>query len=198
MHELTVIIPRRMSEGADLTLNSLATQTFQDFTTIVVPDQGKGANWARNEGFKSVTGEFVLFSDNDISWKPNALEIMIAALNRFPNASYSYGRYKIGDLIVGHKLFSPIDLLKNNYISTMSIIRSKDFPGFDENLHRFQDWDLYLNLLINHNKRGVYCNELIFETPLRDGISIGGQSTEDALRALNDKYNLGIPRFNYL
>lgn len=194
---LSIIIPRRMEEGAELTLKSLATQTFKDFSTIVVPDEGKGASWARNEGFKRVESEYVLFSDNDIDWKPNALEVMMSALRRYPKASYAYGRYKIGDLVIGHKLFDPIALLKNNYISTMSIIRSKDFCGFDEKLKRFQDWDLWLTMT-KQGKRGVYCNELIFETPLREGISIGGQAMIEALKAISDKHFLNLPEFQYV
>lgn len=186
-----------MGEGAELTLKSLATQSFRDFSTIVVPDQGKGASWARNAGFKSVKSEYVLFSDNDIEWRPDALETMMYSLRRFPSASYAYGRYKIGDLIIGHQLFDPIALLKNNYISTMSIIRSKDFCGFDEKLKRFQDWDLWLTML-KKGKRGVYCNELIFETPLREGISIGGQAMIEALKAISDKHLLNLPEFNYV
>jgi len=192
---ITIVIPKRMTEDAKITLDSLSNQTFKDFKTVVVPDQRKGANWARNEGFKQCDTEFVLFSDNDINWKSNALEVMMETLRAFPRATYTYGRFKVGDKIWGHELFNPTLLLTANYISTMSLIRAKDFPGFDEELVGYQDWDLWLNLLLNHKKRGVYCNELIFTTEPREGIS----KTRDDLacaRAINDKYKLNLPRFN--
>src|SRR3990167_10322127 len=118
--QVTIVIPHRMTERAETTLQSLQNQTYSDCKTIVVPDQGKGANWARNEGFKQCDTEFVLFSDNDISWKENALEVLYQTLQRFRFCSYSYGRFKVGDTIWGHQMFDPAKLLCGNYISTMS------------------------------------------------------------------------------
>lgn len=186
-----------MSEDATITTDSLRFQTYQDFKIVIVPDQDKGANWARNEGFKQCDTEFVIFSDNDISWKENALEVMMETLRHFPRTSYTYGRFKVGDKIWGHQMFDPVKLLTANYISTMSLIRADDFRlcgGFDETLKGYQDWDLWLNLLINHKKRGVYCNELTFTTEHREGISTN--RTMEAARIINDKYKLDIPRFN--
>lgn len=196
--KITVIIPHRMSETAAITLASLSGQTFQGFNVVVVGDEGRGANWARNEGFKKCDTEFVLFADNDITFKENALEVLYETLRHFPRASYSYGRFEIDGVIWGHQMFDPVKLLTENYISTMSLIRSEDFRlcgGFDESLKGFQDWDLWLNLLINHKKRGVYCNELIFTTEPRVGISAQRDNLECA-RVINDKYNLNLPRFN--
>jgi len=194
---ITIIIPRRMEEDAEITLTSLQNQSYKDFNVVVVPDQGKGANWARNEGFKQCDTELVLFSDNDISWTENALETMVACLKRFPRASYTYGRFKVDGTIWGHQMFNPLKLLTENYVSTMSLLRADDFRlcGFDESLKGFQDWDLFLNLLINHGKRGAYCNELIFTTEARNGISAGRDNLECG-RIINDKYQLKLPRFN--
>lgn len=186
-----------MTETPEITVDSLAKQTFKDFKIVVVYDQGKGANWARNEGFKQCDTEFVIFSDNDISFKENALEVLYQTLQRFRLVSYAYGRFKVDDVIWGHQMFDPIKLLTENYISTMSLIRSDDFRlcgGFDESIKGFQDWDLWLNLLINHKKRGVYCNELIFTTESRQGISAERDNLECG-RIINDKYNLKLPRF---
>ena len=195
--EITIVIPHRVSEDASTTLSSLQNQSYSDFNTVVVPDQHRGANWARNRGFEQCNTEFVLFSDNDINWMPNALEVMLQTLRYFTRASYAYGRFKIGDKIWGHQMFDPVRLLTANYISTMSLLRADDFRlcgGFDENLTGFQDWDLWLNLLINHKKRGTYCNELTFTTEPRDGISAQRDNLEIA-RIINDKYNLDLPRF---
>lgn len=198
MEKITVIIPHRQTEDASITLKSLESQTFRDFKVVVVSDEGKGANWARNKGFESCDTEFVLFADNDITFTPNALETMYETLKRFTRASYAYGRFEIDGTIWGHQMFDPVKLLTANYVSTMSLLRSEDFRlcgGFDESLKGFQDWDLWLNLLINHKKRGTYCNELIFTTEPRNGISAQRDNLECG-RAINDKYNLNLPRFN--
>lgn len=199
--EITVVIPHREIEDCKVTLDSLAEQTFKDFHTIEVSDQGKGANWARNEGFKSVNTEFVLFSDNDIDWKSHALETLLRVLKQTPKASYSYGRYRINDQIWCHQAWDPHMLRQENYISTMSLIRTKDFPGFDENIKRLQDWDLWLTML-EQGKRGVYCEDLIFETKERPGITHDGnggiQGTSgvnylDAILTVRKKHNLDEP-----
>lgn len=180
-----------MSEDANLTLLYLSNQTFKDFEIIVVPDQGKGACWARNEGFKQVKSEFVLFSDNDIKWKSHALETLLRVLKMSPRSSYSYGRYKLGEDVWCHEPFDPVALKRANYISTMSLIRTKDLPErpWDENIKRLQDWDLWLTLL-DQGKRGIYCEDLIFETDLKPGISHEGMNYLDAILTVRKKHNI--------
>jgi len=153
-------------------------------------DDLKGANWARNEGFKGVDTEYVLFSDNDINWHENALESLLDTLERTPEASYSYGAYKIGSITQCNEKFNADELRKRNYISTMSLIRTKDFPGFDEKIQRFQDWDLWLTML-EQGKTGVYCGRIIFDTPLKDGITHNGKLTLfEAYNIIKDKHKL--------
>lgn len=195
--EVTIVIPRRMNEDASATLESLAEQTFQRFVTIVVPDQGKGANWARNEGFKHVRSEFVLFSDNDIAWKNNALNTLVKVLKAHPKASFSYGRYRKGNGVYCHRAWDPKFLTTvENYISTMSLIRTKDLPNppFDEKIKRLQDYDLWLNMWINYKRRGVYVEDLIFETPNKEGITNSSfDNYDEAIKVLNKKYALTLP-----
>ncbi len=175
---ITIVIPTRKGEDAKITIDSLNNQTFKDFTVVLVVDEfGKGAPWTRNEGFKQVKTEFVLFADDDIQFKSKALETMLKVLKANPQASYCYGRYKLiaenGDAeIFSHEAWNPHLLRRKNYISTMSLIRTKDLPNppFDENIKRFQDWDLWLTML-EQGKRGIYCEDLIFETKIKDGIS---------------------------
>jgi hypothetical protein len=62
--ELSVVIPCREVEGPEVRLDSLAESTYRDLQAVIVHDQGKGANWTRDQGFKMVNTEFVLFSDN--------------------------------------------------------------------------------------------------------------------------------------
>lgn len=161
---------------------------------MVIPDNCKGANWARNEGFKQVKTEYVLFSDNDINWRFYALESLLECLEDNPECSYAYGSYEMGGRVYCDMEFDPEVLKLQNYISTMSLIRSEDFRlcgGFDEDIKRFQDWDLWLNLLLNHDKVGVWCGETIFDTPVRNGITNSNEVTcLEAFEIIRDKYNL--------
>lgn len=168
---IAVVIPARVPVQAEVTLESLRRQTVEPEQVLVVPDtERRGANWARNEGFEQVRTEFVLFSDDDIDWQPNAIELMLDTLRAHPEASYCYGAYEMDGWVQCDRKFSAAALRKNNYISTMSLIRSKDFPGFDEAVTRLMDWDLWLTML-EQGKIGVYCGQVIFRTKVRAGIT---------------------------
>ena len=189
---ITVVIPKRLEDDVDETLWSLQEQSYKKFKIIIVPDQDNGANWARNEGFHMVDTEYVLFSDNDIQWAERGLQWLTEALEENPDASYSYGVWGDNRGELSFEEFDPVELKKRNYISTMSLIRTKDFCGWDEDIERLQDWDIWLNLLINHNKVGVNCGQRIFTT-VTSSTGITNESKEDyekAKQIIKDKYNL--------
>lgn len=175
---ISVIIPSRVGEEV-ITKESLGMQTWKKFEVIVEFDKKKeGAPTMRNKGFKKANGSLVLFSDNDIEWKPYALEVMARKLREHPTKAYAYGSYTLEGRLVGHQEFSTHDLWKWNYISTMALLRKEDFPGFEPSLKKFQDWDLWLTLL-EKGRDGVFCGMVLFSTKYRpDGITYGKESPE--------------------
>jgi len=46
------------------------------------------------------------------------------------------------------------------YIHTTSLIKKDYFPGFDENIKRFQDWDLWLTML-QSGHTGYFINQIL-------------------------------------
>ena len=188
---ITIVIPLRMGDDADITLWSLAQQSYKRFKIIIVPDQGNGSNWARNEGFHMVDTEYVLFCDNDIQWSEKGIEWLVRALEDNPDASYSYGVWTDNRGELSFEEFDAEELRKRNFISTMSLIRTEDFCGFDEEIKRLQDWDVWLTMLKN-GKVGVQCGYNIFSTvTTNDGIT--NDSEEDYLKAkkiIQEKHGL--------
>lgn len=129
-----------------------------------------GANAARNKGAKLANGEYIIFCDADVIMGSTMLELMLKTLKDNPSASFCYSSF-----ILGHKKFKlwPYDAekLKNMpYITTTSLIRRKDFPGFDETLKKFQDWDLWLTMF-EQGHTGVLVNKVLFR------IATGGTQT---------------------
>lgn len=187
MKKLTIVIPNRQGENPMLTIKSLYRQTFTDFDIIIVNDTDGNANIARNTGFALVHTPFVLFSDNDINWCTTALEQMYNLLQRRSDISFAWGSYELNGKIWCNRYWNPEELLKRNYISTMTMVRTAHHPGFDPKIRRLQDWDVWLTMMAQ-GKTGEWTGELAFSTPVRDGITRSSISWEEALGAIKKKH----------
>jgi glycosyltransferase involved in cell wall biosynthesis len=187
---LSVIIPVRSGGSPRVTLESLARQTKPDFEVIVSWDERGNASWARNRGAELARSPYLLFADDDIQWEPGALWVMLNALIAHPEAAYVYGSYEMGGRIQCDVPFNAARLRQHNYISTMTLMHRSAFPGFDENIQRLQDWDLWLTML-EQGHVGHYCGQLIFRTELKNGITQNGRlGYDDAARIVRAKHNL--------
>ena len=183
---LTVIIPVKQSEHRrflGLTLRTLKAQTSKDFQIVIVYDRDRGASWARNEGTRHSMSEYILFSDDDVMWHETALERMSMLLVASPDVSFVYGPYEwiIADELssdgpVHHRVppveWDPTTLRLWNYVSTMSMIRRHDFIGFDEQLERLQDWDLWLRMAAKGHKGKLVSLEPLFRQIAQPGITL--------------------------
>lgn len=178
-----------MGETPGLTIESLYSQSFNNFDIVVINDTEGNANKARNRGLGMVTTPFVLFSDNDIDWMPDALGQLYETLKREPSKSYSYGSYLMEGKTWCNKRFDKAALKQKNYISTMSLVRTMDHPGFDPQIKRLQDWDVWLTML-RKNKTGIYTGTNIFITNKRAGITYNSIGWNEALAAIKLKHNI--------
>lgn len=191
---VSIIIPCYQAEKTlQQTLDDIYRQTYQPLEVIAVNDgstdgtptllekaQGRicwinqknsGASAARNQGFKHAHGAYVLFCDADVRLKPTMIASMVETLEQHPEASYCYSNFKFGFHTFDLFPFDPDRLRRENYISTMSLIRRQDFIGFDESLSRLQDWDLWKRML-DRGAIGVWVNQRLFSSPMRrSGIS---------------------------
>lgn len=190
---ISIIIPLyNKKKTIGKTLRSIFNQTYHDIEVILVDDgstdkgledvkefedvrilqqKQMGANIARNRGAQEARGDYLFFCDADIELKKDALNKMKKALDDNPSASYAYCGFKLGWKKFKSRKFDAEELKKRNYISTMSLIRREDFPGFDEDLKKFQDWDLWLTMLKN-NKKGTWVPKILFRaSPSRHGKS---------------------------
>lgn len=166
---IAVIIPA-FNHARTITacLDSIFAQTMQPEEVIVVDDgstdetvqvlapymdriryvrqENAGAPVARNHGFQTSISDFVIFCDADVVMKPDMLEKMSAGLLHHPEHSFAYSGFVFGWKAFRGIPFSRERLYSTNYIHTTSLIRRKDFSGFDEQVRRLQDWDLWLTM----------------------------------------------------
>lgn len=184
MSRISVIIPTyQHAVTLSRALNSVFAQTRQPHEVIVVDDgstdhtvdalgpykdrityihqQNQGAPVARNRGFQLSTGELVIFWDADVVAEPTMLEKLQAVLDEHSEASWAYSSFWWGRWLFQGRPFSVDALRSQNYIHTSALIRRAAFPGFDESLKRFQDWDLWLTMS-EQGKTGMFLDELLY------------------------------------
>ncbi|MFA7244853.1 MAG: glycosyltransferase family A protein [Candidatus Magasanikbacteria bacterium] len=196
---ISIIIPvYNRAEIFDKSLLSATQQNYENKEIIVVDDgsvegnvergmrnvkkninvnisyyrqENKGAPVARNKGFELSKGDYVIFWDADIEAESNMLNKMAKILDEKQDVNFVYSSFNLGKKKMLAQKFSPIQLQKNNYIHTSSLIRREDFPMFDEKLKRFQDWDLWLTM-VELGKKGEWIDEYLF-TIISTGIISG-------------------------
>ncbi len=182
---ISVVIPT-YQHAATLAraLDSLFAQTRQPDEVIVVDDgstdatvevlapyrdrikylyqDNLGAPRARNRGSEKTSGEFVIFWDADVVAHTRMLEKLEKTLISHPEAAWVYSSFWWGRRLFQGRPFSPDALRSQNYIHTTALIRREDFPGFDESLKRFQDWDLWLTMSAQ-GKVGVFVDAPLYQ-----------------------------------
>lgn len=219
MPSVSIIIPA--FNAADTIENCLRTifhQSYEDFEVIVVDDGSTdatidalnpflnqirlirvahaGAAAARNAGAREASGEFILFCDADMALDPHMIEKMVNVLRRKPDASFAYAGFLWHNRIMGMDPYDARELKRNNFIHTSSLIRREHFPGFDEKLHRFQDWDLWLTM-VGSGRRGTGI-PLVLYAARRGSISgRGGIARLRATQILRKKHGLRMIPLDY-
>lgn len=139
---------------------------------ITILHQGnRGSNPARNRGFEASKGERVIFLDADAVLTPDTLAALSNALDLHPEAAYAYCDFRFGWKRFKTGPFDPERLKRRNTIHTAALLRREAFPGFDETIHRFQDWDVWLTMLAKGHM-GVHVPGIVMTMRVaRKGIS---------------------------
>ncbi len=135
----------------------------QEIPYSVFSQSKKGAPSARNQGRKYGRGNYLLFCDADAHLVPEGLSEMAKTLKKHLEASFVYSNFKWGRKLF--KLF-PFDkdrLRQMPYIHTISLVRARDFPsrGWDEDIKKLQDWDLWLTM-VDQGFKGVWLDKTLF------------------------------------
>jgi len=157
-----------VNDGSSDGLEKIFSNYFKKLDTnnhyLFINQENKGAPAARNRGYQAAQGNYLFFCDADAVLKPQALEIMQQTLEQNPGVSYVYSSFRWGHKLFKLGQFDPEKLKKMPYIHTMSLVRRADFPvnGWDENIKKLQDWDLWLTMLAD-GKIGLWIPQVLFK-----------------------------------
>ena len=160
-------------------------------------DRNSGANYARNIGLKKATGDYITFQDSDDISLSNRLETEMNVLKSedvdwvFSSFRKINGKKKI---IIPKKQIKEEEiaetLLFKNLITTQVLFSKRkifDEVKFDDNLPRFQDWDLAIR--ISKKYRGKHINKVLLDMYIQnDSITKNPQKGKIALKLIKEKY----------
>ena len=165
-------------------------------------EKNSGACVARNKGIMLAQGKYIAFQDSDDEWLIEKLEKQVKILE---NKSYDavfcqiikYCDHKV-TLIPNTEFnyhFMKEKIFDSNFISTQTILIKKEslssIGTFDENLPRYQDWDLAIRMLVNLNV--YYLNEpLVLMYIQKDSITRNKRALYKALKIILSKYEATI------
>lgn len=171
---------------------------------IIINDNEGLAPKKRMDGFKESTQEFIIYSDNDCVYPQSFLQKYYDCLINNPEISFTYSGYKgivlnpqthpmRGNFEIPTIEYDSQRLRQGNYISTMTLIRREAFidsGGFDLNLKRLQDWDLWLTMSEKGYKGKAVFNNEFFAFYLDEGITSNGNNENEAYMAVARKHKL--------
>jgi len=194
---ISIIIPvYNQAEHLANCLNSIKKQTYDNYEIIVINDgstdniteviknfkkifgfklsyfeqENRGANATRNRGAKLAKGEYIIFCDADVTMEPIMLELMLKTLKADPSVSFCYSSFYWGNKMFKLWPYDESRLKQMPCININSLIKKEHFPGFDETLKKFQEWDLWLTML-EQNHTGIWLNKVLYK------VSVGGTQT---------------------
>lgn len=153
-----------INDGSTDTSAAVIEQVLTDcpFQSVQFIDkENEGVCVTRNMGLELLKDDFILFLDSDNFLEPNYIETMLVAIIN-ENADIVYCDLidtETGEVISKAEPYTIKTHLHHNFIDNCSLIRKKAIGSerYDLALNRkkLEDYDFFLNLIINHGAKPV-------------------------------------------
>jgi glycosyltransferase involved in cell wall biosynthesis len=169
---VSVIIPSIPSRTPFLRDRCLPSVRENGAAEIIVDDGPGNGSVKRNRGASKATMPYLLFVDDDDILKTGCIQRMLQRLEERLEDAFVYSDLErvitsdagavVDRWVYAAGEFSAKRLRAYNYINTVSLVRASAAPKWDETLERFQDWDLWLGLVLS-GKTCSYIPEALYE-----------------------------------
>lgn len=160
-----LIINDGSNDNTDSVIKSVINESPFSITKYI-NQENQGVCKTRNTGLEWNDSEFVIFVDADDFLDNDFIHKMVRlAVNEKKDIVYcDLYDFENQRTQIQARPFELRSLLKNNYISNCSLIRSSKIGNirYDVNLNRkfLEDYDFILQLILNGNAQPIYCDEV--------------------------------------
>lgn len=162
-YKVSVVIPTyNRSKVLPNSIDSVLTQTYQDFELIIVDDgsiddtaskvekylkdervryiqleKNAGVSNARNVGVQNANGEWIAFHDSDDCWRPNKLEKQMEYLDSHPECKMVYSAYEFHVPGKEETIKVPMGIQTGNLVDSLLVANRVGAPTVvvDRNLY---------------------------------------------------------------
>ena len=167
----------------------------------IIELEHKGQSHARNQGVAHARYDWICYVDDDNVVKDNFLDVFYQAIINNPDSDFFYARHLLSTFgnCTEHE-FDRHQLLRWNFIDGGVICHSKNLfflvGGFDENLTRFEDWDLIIKL--SGRTEPIYIPEIILDYDSdTNGSRISNTVSEaDNIAKIRSKVKIEVDLYN--
>lgn len=194
--ELLVIDDGSTDNSTDI----IKKYTKQDKRVKLIKQKNSGVITARTNGIQKATSEYIFMLDADDIIAPETFDKMYDAMTRNLGDIITCRVMQFGCASGEMRLSKPnkINMACNNCLVNAALMRKSDFiacGGFDKKFNiALEDYDLWLNLLFNHNKRIYRIPEILFYYRIKPDDESRNLKNRDLhyklLGVLNSKYPL--------
>lgn len=131
--------------------------------TEYIAHENKGLVRTRNQAFDRIKGSCLLFVDSDNFLPENYIAELLSVMEK-ENADIVYTRLinpDDGQIVIEAQPFDLEHLYVENFIDSCSLIRTSVIGEIRYDLFlnhkKLEDYDFFLNLIVNHNAKAVPC-----------------------------------------
>nr|UKS69449.1 glycosyltransferase [Lactococcus garvieae] len=150
----------------------------------------QGVVKVRNAALEQITGEYLLFVDSDNFLNKDYVEILLKEAQKHGDADIAYCQLwdfeKQRNILHDNLDFILENELVQNVIDMSSLVKTKAIKSakFDENLKSLEDYDFWLNLILNNGAKAFF----VRETKLNYRVLDSSRSQRDDLERYYEDY----------